>query len=681
MSADRKALMRAAMLAALVVAHLSPAGEAAAAAPEPLDQATRAGYAAAVAEVVKAQVLPAVMPEDEKRAAALVRSLLDQRKKSRSDVSGRLVQPLDRRQAAVRGLELNLDLAIGRQEPERVQTLLREVRAVFDPVLDLQLGYNRADSYDRSRIGLVKPRFVMQSFAPKAGGEAIFNDPLANGGTTLRRQNFCTIAPKTAGCPGEAATTQPIIRAIEWYYNTSTAPVNEPIVANAGRSALNNGHPLQQTNVSIGLSQQLPWGGSVQLTDNTVQQKIYYRPQAYWEDGQFSSSLTGALAMPLPFTKGFGPDNPINSSIRAQEIARQSADWVLKDLLNQTLRNVDLAYFEVVRQLEGLTAAVDRLKAVQKLKDRQDRILKQDPGLITRYQQAQLESEVTKAGLDIETQLQNYLAASVTLGGLIGDPDIRAGGPIYLPYSYGREMEAKQAITADQAFATAKTNRPDFFIARLDRDSADVSLRQAKNQALPDVQLGINVTSSENGSVFGYGNPGTSQLGLFQPDTLNHSYSLTYTRPWGNHAALAAVDIARLSVEDRDIAIQSTEISVKREITGSLADLQSARARVDSAKAQVKALRSASESLMRQLEAGLVGEDQVIQAARNLLAAELDLAGARIDARETETRLLYAEGVIANVLPGQTASSGLDRRRLDLLADAGHLKYFGPVKK
>ena len=428
-----------------------------------------------------------------------------------------------------------------------------------------------------------------------------------------------------------------MIRALEFYQNTNKSPVPATITANGGRATLNKGHPLQQVNVTIGLSQELSWGGTVQLTDNTIQQKIYYESRHYWEDGQYTTTLTGTFNSPLPYTKGFGPDNPHNSSIRSAQIAGEQANWVLKDLVNSTLRDIDIAYFEVVRQLETLESTVKNREQIVKLKERQDRMIKQDPGLVTRYQEAQIDNEVSKAGIQVEQALQGYLSASVALAALIGDPDARSGSAIYLPYAYTRDVNTPLAVNLDGALTTARANRPDFHIVQLGRDSAEVGRRLAENQALRDIKVSASVNAGENGSTYGYSNPYQSTMALGQPDTVKQAYGLTYTRPWGNRAANAAVDIARLSVEDQEIVIHDTDSRVKREITTDLATVQTARARLKHSDDQAKALRSAYDSLGRQLEAGLVGEDQIITASRTLLSAELSRISAKIDNREAET--------------------------------------------
>ena len=52
------------------------------------------------------------------------------------------------------------------------------------------------------------------------------------------------------------------------------------------------------------------------------------------------------------------------------------------------------------------------------------------------------------------------------------------------------------------------------------------------------------------------------------------------------------------------------------------------------------------------------------------------LTGARVDAKQAESGLLYAQGTIAGALANQTASSQLDRNRIAMLSDAGFLTFF-----
>ena len=127
------------------------------------------------------------------------------------------------------------------------------------------------------------------------------------------------------------------------------------------------------------------------------------------------------------------------------------------------------------------------------------------------------------------------------------------------------------------------------------------------------------------------------------------------------------------------MVIRDTEARVRGEIATDLATLQAARARLTHATDEARALHAAFDSLDRQLGAGVAGEDQVIRAARDLLAAELARVDAAVDTSAAETALYTADGTIATVMPAETVGSSLDRRRLSLLAQAGYLTYFGPA--
>lgn len=616
-----------------------------------------------VAQIVQNQLLPHPTKAEQERVPLLVKALLQQRTANTGSLAGRQLQPLERRDALRRALEKNLSLAIGRVNPERTQKLIQEAKAVFDPVFDLQIGYTRNDTYLRTRVGTVIPKSMIAVVGPPYGLTSTAADNLNT------RLNFCAEFGAQY-----CAKSVPVIEFIEFYYNTSTAPIQEEIVASPGRTA-NHGHPVQKISYTLGLTQQLPWGGTATLTDQTIQQKVYYDGTHYWEDGQFTTNLTGALSMPLPFTRAFGTDNPNNAAIRNAEIARKSADWELKGLINQTLRDVDQAYYEVVRQVETLETTVHIRDLIAQLRQKTHRLY--DQQLATVYQKAQMDAELNKAELRVEQALQGYVNASVALASLIGEPDVQRRSQLYFPFAYSHDLGQQTSVATDNLLATARENRPELAVAKYGRETAGVNQALAENLARPNVVAGANLTSSQNGSTYGFSDPAHSHANIVTPDNLNQTYSLTYTYPWMNRAAEAGVEKAKISAQDQDLAVRGTESGIRREITDRLAALQSARARVKLNGEEAKQLRSAFANLEKQLEVGLVGEDQVILALRNLLNAELAALGAQVDGKQAESALLAAQGIIANVLPVQTAQTPFDQHRLKLLADAGQLSYFG----
>jgi len=643
---------------------LLPAGAALSAADQPLDPAVIDDHADAVVLNSLVQLSPRAEARDQKRLA-LLKALLEQQRTGRSDLIGRKIVPISRRDALRQGLERNLQLTVGRLNPDRARETLNEVKAVFDPIFDFQIGYSYSASFRRTRAGQVQ----VQTMAANGSDDmALFSS--SNPCATLYHIKEAERA------------AQPTIVALEFYNNinnggvagvtcASKKKITDTITANPGNT---NGHPEQKITYTIGLTQQLPWGGQLVLTDQTVQQKIWYRSNAAYDNNQFTTNFTGSLAMPAPFARGFGKDNANNANIRTQEALRDRSEWELKYLVNQTSRDIDLAYLEIVRSLEALKNARDNQTLIGQLRDRTERLFAQ--GLSTRFQKAQFDNEFAKSKIRVEDALQAYVNASVSLARLIGNPDAISAADLYLPFAEGNELTTEAPFKLEEVLAVARKNRPDYFIVGLNRSIAETSLALARNQALPDVQLSANIVSSQNGSVVGYQNPWKSSVNITNPDNLNQTYGVTYTYPWLNRSLEAEAERAEINLQSSDLDVRSTENQVRQEITSGLATLQSARAQARYSGEQAKGLEAALGSLQRRLDVGIVSDDELITASSQLLNAQQALINARINAKEAETILYYSRGTISADLALKTSQSIADHRRLDLLADTGHLGTF-----
>lgn len=626
--------------AALILAQAVPAS---AQSPGP-DLIARHG--AAVTELVRRQIAEQPGARDQERIA-LVGDLL----KRRPDIAGaRAVEPIDRRTAVAAGLGNNLRLAIGLTTPERAAALSREADAVFNPVLDLTIGYGRADTEHRTRIGKAITKAV------NADGFNI-NSPFKN-------------LPPSEN-EGQAQIKDMKLRPIK-----GGELIELPIEATPGRTF---GSPEESLNYTLQITQELPWGGTLSITDRTAQREVYYRAGYYWEDGMWSTNLSGSLNMPLPFTKDFGPDNKKSAASRSAAAVAERADWDLQVLLNTILLEIDTAYFEAVRRLEALETTAANRDMILRQQERMDRLYALNQ--TTRLQKAQIDAEAARARVRVEQALSDYVSASQALSLLIGDPSVIGADAIYLPVDYEDDLAQAVPVDLETALRTARESRPDFKVDDINRILREINEALARNQARLDLRFVASVTAGQNGTSYGYADPLKSHTGIAAPDSLNQSYGLGLSYPWANRSAGAGADIARLGTQDQEYATQSLQNRVRREIAERLAAVQAARARVRAGAAEVDNLATSVASLeRRQALTGTVSEDELIQATRRLLSARLALTGARVDAKQAESGLLFAQGTIAGALAEQTVASQFDRNRLSLLADAGHLSFFRPAE-
>lgn len=621
--------------------------------------------ARAAAEVAYRNLVSSPDAADKERQAMLF-ALLAERRARRPDLAVRALQPLGRREAIMAALDRNLDLAVARGNPERAKATLAEAAAVFDPVFDVQLSYGRQDTYRRTRIGAVRPKV----FAPQ-GNESVYFDPFSDMEDrycTLRcRQNI--LKEMTIDWTPEDKT----VVSFEFYENLSTAILtDERIDTSPGRSF---GHPAQQITATLAVTQNLPWGGSLTLTDQTIQQYVYYRRGFEWPGGQWTTNVTGSFVTPLPYTKGFGESGANAVQEKKARVAAERADHDFDRALQGVLRDADAAYFDLVRVGEALSTAVRAERMTAALRDRTSRMY--DRQLATRYQLAQLEAETAKAALDVERALESYISASIRLGALIGDVELAKGRVLYLPIAYRPALEKQmKAPTPAQAWEQARKTRPDLAIAALDQRTAELTAAQALNEARPDLAFTGNIASGQKADVYGYRNPVDSHANLLQGDSLNQTFGLTFTRPWDNRAADARLSQARLGLRSQELGTRATEASVRRELTEALTAMQTARGAEKTKAREAQALLDAYESYERSLDVGLASEDEIINTLRRYQAAETARTSAMVDRRRAENNLLYAQGLIAATLPAEVATGKADRERLKALTASGRLQRF-----
>lgn len=653
-------------------------------------------HADAVLRTVAAKVVQT--PDKEARAnVALVESLLKNRPEGKA---GMKTVPVSRREAAAAvAIRESRLVSIAKADPGRYDEMLKELQAVYDPIFDLSIGYTRPESNNRSQTGTIRRK----AFTPFFG----------TGGEYYPTQNPLTADPQLV-----------LVK-----FLTQTPKVDTETIKASSEDA--DGDVPDYTTFNVGLTQKLPWGGTLTLSDATTWKQIYYRKGNYWEDGQFATTLNATLTTPPPGAKGFGDDNPDNAAIRAAEIRRKQADWVTAGQINDLLYQVDSAFFELARGMEALRATVANLEDARRQAERVGRLF--DEQIADRYQRAAVEAEVAGARTRVEQAFQSYLNASNTLSLLIGDPSAGYGGPIRVPHSYDADPKAN-TLKIDEMMAVARESRPDLHVQSLGVDIAKVGEAAAVNQAKPDVTVTANLNLAENNSIYGFRDPLLSHANLFDPDTLTSSQTVTFTRPPGNRAARAAVESARVDLEDAGLASRRTEAQVRRELSERTAVLRTALARVVSAKAELKHQSAADASRRRRLDeenknawnemntppaqaggaplpqgdipatgaggqpedmgfdinglktegpnaapAGgeaaptgpsripVQGQDELIRISRDVLAARIALTDAKIDAWKALSGLAAARGVLAAEIPVDTATSRLERDRLAAL--------------
>ncbi len=572
---------------------------------------------------------------------------------------------LSRRQAALRALSRNLGLLRGRIASKISAAVLDEARAVFDPVLTASANYSSSLTYQRLAYASKHKRAteVVDSTAADntdSGGNAC-DAPADNADaddTNCYRVVF-----------GEDST----IAYIQYDQLRPQGHENTKVTAS---EASTTGKTKTYT-LATSIAQQLPWGPSLTLAYDAV-----YKDTKFTNNSEASglesfgdynrpwiSNFSLGLSLPLPFTRNFGAFNGTDMALRLSEIDRQVAAWQVQILVNDTLRDVELAFWNLVGQAKALETARRNLETTEKLVSRTERLfaLKR----LTRYDHAQVVSQRPRAAADWEQALSAYVAAANRLAQLLGSE----GRVLYLPVAYSDTLE--RLTVPAQDLDSLRRSHPQLLQNALSLRRAELQIDAATVALRPDLALSYDATVGQSNSVFGYRYWWYSATDLEQPDTTTQTASLVYSHAFGRRSDRAGHDAARYRLERLRAQREITDNGLLQEVRDALTSVESARRSIALAQQRQELAGQIYAAASRLQERRQVTEYEITQQLNGLLAAETALVQAQIDGKRGETRLLAALGVLARVYGQRTALTDFDRSRLKRLESVGILRLFG----
>lgn len=558
--------------------------------------------------------------------------------------------PLGLQQAMLAAIEKNLALIISRQQALQARKAILEARAIFDPVFELSVDYERQKTYDRILTGTVNA----QVFDP-----AISGDP----DLPPERGNII-LSPEARDLSGVERIVFPNTRSrVERVEQTIFASREDP-----------NGATEAWT-YNIDLNQQLPWGVRYNVAVVSTDRDVFYNARGDSFGASWASELLFNLEIPLPGSKNFGPYAVADTALKLAHQATERSFWELKSTLNGTLLAVSLAYLNLLETLANLDAALQNRLLIERQQEQIARLLQVQ--LATRYDVAQINAELAQAKARQEVAANAFIAASDTLAPLIEYSSRAVRERVYLPEGYTLWLDAPLEFDAETALALAQRYRPELQVSRVELETDKILKRQALQETRPDVTLEVGLEALQDGSVYGYKSYGESIEALSDPDTFNQSYGLRYRYPLGNRAFKARLAQAQGQVQISRLGLQASYNDVVQEVNDALISIQTARARIASADAELAAARQAYTSLVRlRAVRSDINTNELIITLRRLLDAKFAVIAARIDRKRAESNLLAAQGLLAQHYPRWIARNGFERYRLERLAESAEFDYF-----
>jgi outer membrane protein len=371
---------------------------------------------------------------------------------------------------------------------------------------------------------------------------------------------------------------------------------------------------VSNRNLNASLTQALPIGASytVSLTNNRQETNARFaQPDQGGINPSYRTFLTMTVAQNL--LKNFGAEvntAPITLARNNQAISLTQ----LRSLAQQVITNVHAAYWNLVFTIENLEVQRRSLRLAKELEELNRARVR--AGVAAPV-------EVTQAEAQAAAQLQNVILAEkavkdaedqlkliLNLGN--GAAEWATGiVPVDAPQFDVARVEVEPSIEE------ALEKRPEYGAAKLTLQNSDLTLRVARNQLLPSLQLqaslGLNGLDRDVGG--GYSR-------LTSGDFTSWSAALVLEYPLGNRAARSAFIQAKLAYDQA----QTTLVNLRRQI---VSQVREAVRRVEADVRRVEATRAAralAEEQLRveqkRLEAGVTTTFNVLSFQRDLAAAQ-----------------------------------------------------------
>jgi outer membrane protein len=381
---------------------------------------------------------------------------------------------------------------------------------------------------------------------------------------------------------------------------------------------------------SIGVQQQLPWGGwyttswdSQRVTTNNIFTNF---------DPILRSNLS--LSYTQPLLRNFSID-AARQQLQISRKNREISDVQFRQQVASTMRNVKHAYWDLAYAYTALDVQRQSLDLAQEsLRNNRVRV---EVGTMAPIDIVEAEAEVARNEESVIVAEAAIRQAEDRLRSLIFDPQTPDFWNITLEPTDSVLLQARD-IDVNAAILNALENRTDIRQARKTMESSDINIRYFRNQTLPDVNLQVNYGLTglggtqlvRDGTVPGFPQPvidrtqrsfGSVLGDIFRNDFPTWTVSLNVGYPIGTSSSDAGLARARLQYSQSHLQIRNLELQVTTQVREVARQVSTNLKRVEATRATRELSERRLEAEQKKFGVGTSTSFLVFQAQRDLALA------------------------------------------------------------
>lgn len=382
----------------------------------------------------------------------------------------------------------------------------------------------------------------------------------------------------------------------------------------------------QRFNISV--TDPIATGGSYGLSFNSNRSKN--NP----DDLSYRSGLSFDVTQPL--LEGFGIATN-KASITIAKNNKQISNLRLKSQLIKTLSEVQNAYWELVFARENLEVQQLALKQAEELLKKNRRFKEAEKATESDILQAQ--SAVASRMADVisaEDAVKDAEDQLKQVTNMIEDDAQWDTSIVPVDSPSFEELE----VNLEEAIGTALQNRSEYTQAKIELGNSDLSIKVAKNQRLP--RLDLEGSLSLNGLGDELGEP-FSQVGKADYDTW--SVGLFLRVPLNGRSTKAELEKNQFEKKQALLALKELETQIVDDVRSAVRQLETNKKRIDATKAAENFAKLAIAVEEKKHELGMTTSYELLQMQANLATATKNRLRAGIDHRKSIVALYQALGV------------------------------------
>lgn len=360
----------------------------------------------------------------------------------------------------------------------------------------------------------------------------------------------------------------------------------------------------------------------LQRTKQEYKDGIYELDPYYASYGHPNYNNTGvvSLEVSVPLLKGL--KNAIaDNNIQIAELNYKSMEQNVEDAMAKVIMQTSETYWKLYIAYEKLQMLEQLYKSNQTRVENVEKLV--NNGIRTKSDQLRLKVNVLDVQRQMETARIDYGTAKVNLAVQIGVPVEKITKPaMVLP-----EINTDGSFPLLSDFTKEKLtqiafSRPDIMSLVNMRDSAELKVKNAKTNTLPDLDLKVHVGT--NGAAYGWGADKYLSAAFRNVRKLDYSGSLTFTMPIQNNDKKGQLSIAEAELAEAEAKLNKQKSVFTLQLMNSVSALNSYRETITTAKNVLDLQRDVYDYEQKRFEAGMSSVDNLIQQDSNWMEANIN---------------------------------------------------------